>query len=182
MINKLKKVESQLRELTTTMKGTLSSGLIAAREKTIVYGKMEESLFWVQKAIEIIEEDEKRLLGELKELEESLFSNLREELNSAYAHPKTTTTSTNSEELIAAKALDSWNTRLCNYDSSGKATFNEMIAQCMKFKIPNLRYKDSYYTYTFIPKTGNHQWLMQDKNSEVAKNFSDQNGNPKIVL
>lgn len=179
MINKLKKVESQLRELTTTMKGTLSGGLIAAREKTIVYGKMEESLFWIQKAIEIIEADEKRLLGELKDLEESLFAGIRNELNAAYAHPKTTTTSSseeNGEDFIAVKALDSWNTNLCNYDSSGTLSFNELIAQCMRFKIPNLRYKDSYYTYTFIPRTGNHQWLKQDKNSQVVKNFSVQDG------
>ena len=177
MINKLKKVESQLRELTTTMKGTLSGGLIAAREKTIVYGKMEESLFWIQKAIGIIEEDEKRLLGELKELEESLLADIRRDLNSAaYDHPKTTTTSTDTEELIAAKALDSWNTNLCNYDSSHTLSFNELIAQCMRFKIPNLRYKDSYYTYTFIPRTGNYQWLKQDKNSQVVKNFSVRDG------
>lgn len=175
MINKLKKVESQLKELTTTMKGTLSGGLIAAREKTIVYGKMEESLFWIQKAIGIIEADEKRLLGELKDLEESLFAGIRNEFNATYGHPKTTTTSTSTSEENR-KDLDSWNTNLCNYDSSGTLSFNELIAQCMRFKIPNLRYKDSYYTYTFIPKTGNHQWLKQDKNSQVAKNFSVRDG------
>lgn len=73
-------------------------------------------------------------------------------------------------------ALKGWNTNLCNYDSSHRSSFNELIAQCMKYKIPNLRYKDSYYTYTFIPKTGNHQWLKQDKNSQVAKSFSVRDG------
>ena len=168
MVNKLKEIEEELKQLYTSFKQSNKTSLLALREKNNALSRLEESLFWINKVISIHLEEEKRLTeSEKKELIET--HNMSH--SAAYAHPKTTTIS-NTDALIASKALDSWNTNLCNIDTEGKASFNELVALCMKYKIPNLKYKDSYYTYTFIPKTGNHQWLKQDKKSEIVRKFS----------